>query len=260
MRPSRQAGFSLIELAIVLVIIGLLIGGVLTGQALIHASELRAITTEADKNKTAIHAFQDRYLSLPGDTTRAVKFWGALDPVASTCDTLEATGDTATCNGNGDGRIGLDDGLGYEPLRLWQHLANAWLVYGYYTGTTTTAGVYQVEAGRNVPASRYPNGAWCARWRQATTASADHFDEPASNHALLFGADDSVAPCEAPVLSPEDALNIDRKLDDGRPGTGAVQTMWRTACTDATGPTDRHASYLASISEVRCALVLRKAF
>jgi len=57
----RTRGFSLVELAIVLVILGLLVGGVLTGRVLIRASELRTVTTQYQGNVTAARSFRDKY-------------------------------------------------------------------------------------------------------------------------------------------------------------------------------------------------------
>ena len=71
--------FSLVELSIVLVILGLLVGGILAGQSLIHAAELRAVSSEYQRYRTAIYAFRDKYLGLPGDITTATNFWGAAD-------------------------------------------------------------------------------------------------------------------------------------------------------------------------------------
>src|SRR4051812_28937287 len=98
-----RAGFTLVELSIVLVILGLLVGGVLTGQSLIRAAELRAITTEQNRYVTATHTFRDKYFALPGDMTNATAYWGT----SGNCPGLAAQGNTtpATCNGNGDGKI-----------------------------------------------------------------------------------------------------------------------------------------------------------
>ena len=86
---KKTSGFTLVELSIVLVILGLLVGGVLAGQSLIHAAELRAISTELTNYKTAIGAFRDKYLAIPGDMNNAVKFWGAQ--AGSTADGTDAT-------------------------------------------------------------------------------------------------------------------------------------------------------------------------
>ena len=74
----RPQGFSLVELSIVLVILGLLTGGILAGQSLIRASELRAATAEYQRYATSIQSFRDKYMALPGDMTNATRFWGSV--------------------------------------------------------------------------------------------------------------------------------------------------------------------------------------
>ena len=77
------------------VILGLLVGGILAGQSLIRASELRAVTTEFTKYQTALNSFRDKYFAYPGDMTNATSFWPSCGTTALT--TAEG------CNGNGDG-------------------------------------------------------------------------------------------------------------------------------------------------------------
>lgn len=60
---SRKRGFSLVELSIVLVILGLLTGGILAGQSLIRAAELRAVSTEYSRYATAVQSFRDKYFA-----------------------------------------------------------------------------------------------------------------------------------------------------------------------------------------------------
>ena len=74
----QKQGFSLVELSIVLVILGLLTGGILTGQSLIRAAELRSVTTEFQKYQTAMMTFRDRYMALPGDMRNATAFLGSF--------------------------------------------------------------------------------------------------------------------------------------------------------------------------------------
>lgn len=139
---TRQA-FSLVELSIVLVILGLLVGGVLAGQSLIRAAELRAVSTEYSRYTAAVNSFKDKYFAIPGDMNNAVRFWGAqaggtADGSNTTCEALTtpATG-TATCNGNGDGQVHQVSTGWYERFRLWQHLANAGLIEGSYSGISS---------------------------------------------------------------------------------------------------------------------------
>lgn len=126
MRPPhfarRQAGFTLIEIAIVLVIIGLLLGGILKGQELITSARVRNIIAQLDGTKAAVYGFQDRYRALPGDFSAA---------------TTQISG--ATRNGDGDGVIEGPD----EAIAVWDHLSHAGFINGTYTynateGPTTT--------------------------------------------------------------------------------------------------------------------------
>ncbi|MFZ4541492.1 MAG: type II secretion system protein [Rickettsiales bacterium] len=129
---KTSSGFSLVELSIVLVILGLLVGGILSGQSLIRAAELRAVSTEYSRYVTAVQTFRDKYFQLPGDMNSATTFWGTA-AVGAACATTIGSG-TQTCNGNGDGW--LDNGYvnSNENFRYWQHLANAGLIEGAYTG------------------------------------------------------------------------------------------------------------------------------
>jgi len=67
----KSAGFSLLELSIVLVIIGLIAGGIVAGSSMIRAAELRAVLTELTQYQTATNTFRDKYLGLPGDLRNA---------------------------------------------------------------------------------------------------------------------------------------------------------------------------------------------
>ena len=64
---SSQAGFTLVEVAIVMVIIGLLIGGVLKGQAMIHNAKVKRLIKDIDGMRAAVLTYQDRFGMLPGD-------------------------------------------------------------------------------------------------------------------------------------------------------------------------------------------------
>lgn len=108
--PRRQSGFTLIEIAIVLVIIGLLLGGILKGQELITSARVRNIIAQLDGTKAAFYGFQDRFRALPGDFSAA---------------TTQISG--ATQNGNGDGQI-----LGNEAIAVWDHLSHAGFINGTY--------------------------------------------------------------------------------------------------------------------------------
>lgn len=117
---KRESGFTLIELAIVLVIIGLLLGGVLKGQELINSAKAKNMANDFKNIQIQIYSYQDKFRALPGD-----------DKAAST-----NLGVDAATNGNGDGVVGgawnMDSG---EAFNLWLHLRKA----GLATGSTNTA-------------------------------------------------------------------------------------------------------------------------
>lgn len=215
-------GFSLVELSIVLVILGLLTGGILAGQSLIRAAELRTIPRDMAKYQTAALTFRDKYFALPGDFTKAVDFWGsaagnATDNFTTTCSGTSGTG-TQTCNGNGNGQI--DCGLP-ECYRVWQHLTNAGLIEGTYAGidNVSTPGTL---AGYNAPKAKIgANAAFGMQWTGPTTLAVNIFDGDYMNTILYGGFITSTSP-RGPVIKAEEAWNIDSKIDDGRPAYGMV--------------------------------------
>jgi prepilin-type N-terminal cleavage/methylation domain-containing protein len=141
--PRRQSGFTLIEIAIVLVIIGLLLGGILKGQELITQGRIRNVGNDFQSMTAAINLYQDRYRALPGDDPGAAARW-------------TATG-SATTSGNGDGTIGAgtagtpayNSTTDSDESRLfWQHLRLAGLVGGATTsGAVGTANPPNAASG-----------------------------------------------------------------------------------------------------------------
>lgn len=241
---QKNAGFSLVELSIVLVILGLLTGGILGGQALIKAAELRSISRDVEKYQTAVYTFKDKYMALPGDMQNATRFWGAQvgssdDGPDSACMALgmdnPATG-KETCNGDGNGQI---MGVGwYEVWRFWQHLSNAGLVEGTYAGVPAHATVTSVGlAGFNMPGSRASAGGFAVTYMASQTASgASLFPGPYGN-TMRFGGGEGVDQTPG-LITAEDAWNIDSKMDDGKPGTGVVMTYTSNTRPDCVSTDD----------------------
>ena len=119
MNRRKQSGFTLVEIAIVLVIVGLLIGGVLKGREMITNAKIKRIENDFAGVSAAIYAYQDRYGVLPGDdpaaSTRFAGTWRAAD------------------NGNGNGNISggwSSTNNANESRKIWKHLRGAGLIAG----------------------------------------------------------------------------------------------------------------------------------
>lgn len=233
---KRNSAFTLLEMAIVVAVISLVIGGVISGQALIRQSNLRSVLAEYDQYTKAIKEFQDKFQALPGDFSTAQSIWGsaAACPMAYTASN-QATA-VATCNGDGDGKVGDCSGAmsctaGASNITIseiwlvWHHLGNADLLSGKYSGARGASGVYyRALVGVNVPASARKPAGWTFLYYQNPTTGASYGDF--YGHVFLLGGDKGAYDGKyttAPVLFVSEAQQIDTKLDDGFPRTGIVR-------------------------------------
>lgn len=257
MHAHRSTAFSLVELSIVLVILGLLVGGILAGQSLIRAAELRAVGTEQQRFITATNAFRDRYFALPGDMTNATSVWGAAHATPATCITTVGTG-TQTCNGSGNGLIQLSAGSN-EPYRFWQHLTNAGLIEGSFSGVTQGSTTYS-STNANSPTSRIASAIWMVDSWGIITSGGGVFDGVYGN-IFSLGMPIANSIPYGRVMTPPELWNLDTKLDDGKPATGQLVSYGTlNLCTDTSTATNLSASYLLSSSTVNCNPLWRNVF
>jgi prepilin-type N-terminal cleavage/methylation domain-containing protein len=260
-----KQGFSLVELSIVLVILGLLTGGILSGQSLIRAAELRSVATEYQQHTTAVQSFRDKYMSLPGDMNNATAFWGKDNAACPT-----HTGTTATngvCNGNSNGLLdvtGVANGH-TESFQSWKHLALAGLIEGTYSGLAGSAGSIHAIINSNVPKSKLTNAGWSSRYLGQSAGGTGAY---AGDYGNLFsyGANTTNSSTRDPVMRPEEAWNVDSKVDDGIPSRGKLIThgVIDNGCSKADSgaatPDNLNASYNLQRSEILCALYFIRQF
>lgn len=260
-------GFSLVELSIVLVILGLLVGGILAGQSLIHAAELRSVSNNASKYMTAAHAFRDKYLGLPGDLPNATSFWGAINADPTTCVATNTYTGNATCNGDGNGMV---DGTYEWSKFFWSQLSLAGMIEGKYT----ISGYAVAFPGLNTPGQNVgTNAAWGAgNVNYGTSNSWENFAGDYGNFLSLGGSNGNWN--TGLILTPEDTWNIDKKIDDGAPGRGQLTPNYGNGnnatgvCTDAFstcgGSSNNsrcyNANYVLTETARACRLYFRKAF
>ena len=222
---KQDDGFTLVELAIVMIIIGLLIGGVLKGQQLIENAKVTATISQIKGFQAALNSFRDTYSAMPGDMRNADDRLAGCEIAANNCD-----------NGNGNGLI-LDAGgagaaLGadlawngdasdrVETTNAWKHLALADLITGVQTNASTAAA--NLAWGESHPSSSLRGGFEIYYDRNTAdlgaTAPTGHLLR--MSNAGVSGA--GVGTVGASPASPLQAANIDRKMDDGRPESGTI--------------------------------------
>jgi len=247
-----QRGFTLIEMSIVLVIIGLIIGGILKGQELIESARQKNVISQIDALKAGTTTFVDRFRALPGDYGSAS---GNINSLLTAGDDNGIIGATSANVGAMKTLVGL---VASENSQYFEHMIAANLAAGGSVTAQTTAcfsGLCTTPSPQ--PGSAFPNSGLTLSYgtnEGATTADSmlAHWMIVSKwkNGALAGGPADG-------VISPARAFQLDSKYDDGIAMEGNIRTLGIGTGCGAAGSTT---SYVSTTTDLNCHLVFNMGF
>jgi prepilin-type N-terminal cleavage/methylation domain-containing protein len=237
-----KSGFTLVELAIVIVVIGLLVGGVLQGQELIKQAEIRSLISQLREYDTASNTFLAKYNAIPGDFNKANAFGININPnngIINVAATLNAFGDG---NGNGTiqsyGNLDIGEYMGGESLNFWTHLSNLGLIKQSLSqesecsdGSSGPNSCSYIP-GKNIPSVKLKNSAiGILHDRNLNSAvfilgTKGYFQSDYYYYGNVFdpetGTDGGLY---SNSFDSEISYSIDIKIDDGRPLKGMISAI-----------------------------------
>jgi hypothetical protein len=243
MTENSKSAFTLVEISIVIIIVGLIIFSVTVGQELVRVSNIRAQIRQINEVKAAVTSFRDSYNGYPGDLHNAADYWG------KDCD--GATSGSDTCGGDGDQIIegncgaschGSSVTISQEVARAFQHLNRAGFIEGVFTGATSG-----FAEGVNVINANIKNSFLFLRDDTVWGAMAGRY----INFINISGYGTAADQTRNAQINAEGAEFIDLKLDDGFPYGGnmvAVGIESELNCTkDSSETTGKAATNIATV-------------
>lgn len=221
---KNKNGFTLVELSIVLVIIGLLIGGILVGQSLINSAKNHALISEIQQIHILVNHFKNRFGGLPGDHPRGSQYFPACGA------NYIITHGNGGGNGNGDGNI--DTGISVNEHRITTcQLAQSGMITGEDYRRANAQGLKDWVRGETVIASNYSDEAGILVTSTQALSAPSNFQ-----YSLSFGIPSTTSGCQTMcgyVMTSNNALSVDQKIDDGIPESGDVRPRLSTCGTTA---------------------------
>jgi prepilin-type N-terminal cleavage/methylation domain-containing protein len=219
-------GFTLIEMSIVLVIIGLIVGGVLAGQSLISAAAVRAQINQIASYNAAVNTFRDKYGGIPGDLPiNLANQFGFLVPASCTGSLGQRDGNGLIQSNHSSSGDSLAALMG-ENILFWADLSSANLGgFTYATGSNLTLdanctnSVTITDVSTALPAGKIGYGTFLHVY------SHNSYNWYMLAQIGAFSASTSVVTA-SPTIPVSQAYNIDTKMDDGLPTTGNVVAVY----------------------------------
>lgn len=220
MTQNTENGFTLVELAIVLMIIGLLIGGVLRGQELLMNAQINATVRQVHAYEGAVVTFRDAYSQVPGDMVNATARIPGCDNSANHCGNGDGNSIVGTRLAGGTSQT-IQTGTAVpavETTYFWKHLALAHLI----SGVMPNADPAQPISGETHPAAKIA-GVFMVGYGMHVAQAAEGLMLVLSNALTDSGNNGgAIQGVGRDPLTPRQAYQIDKKMDDGLPDTGSV--------------------------------------
>lgn len=217
---QRQAGFTLLELSIVLVIIGLIVGGVLVGLDMVKAAEIRGTISQVEKYNASVNTFRNKYGGIPGDLISSQSAAFGLFSETTLANTAGHQDGNGMIEG---GSAGANASIG-ETLTFWRQLSDANLIEAALGSAGNSAIVNtsgQATADVTNMAQSLP-GAKLTPIVYYVVYSANGFNFFQLLPVTQITAATGALTFSNTGINPVSSYNIDTKIDDGLPSTGTV--------------------------------------
>lgn len=196
---KKQAGFTLVEIAIVLVIIGLLLGGILKGQEMITQAKIKNLISDFSGVSVAYHGYLDRYRKIPGDDGDANARWGTPNAAVGTANDGIIAGGYASTAADAESRL------------FWLHLRRA----GFVSGSDQEQPFNAVTGKIGVQ-------------------TGDAATPPVATLTGAAGGFSSIIICSSNIPD-KMAIAVDTQMDDGQSNNGSVRALLQTTPNPAIG-------------------------